>query len=305
MGESTRKNRSNANTPAQTEGAQNETTPSRQGSQRSSTKDAIGVRRVSFPRELLKPQKYITFIDFLAGFFVVVPPSAYMEHIHSLVLVFLSFQVLLYGGIYIVNDLFDLPSDRQHPKKKHRLIARRGIGPNHAQVIAIAFIAAGLLLSTCVGLRVLYFELTFLCLNLLYTWKLKEISYLDLLANAITHPLRVVFAFSLFGEPERDAWTIVVCVFFLYLALNSLRRHKELVEVGDHLRKALKGYTTRVLLAAAIACGAVLFSLVGFRSSIEALSLVLAAVFVYGAFLIGYALPRTWLGRLVDYALTH
>jgi 4-hydroxybenzoate polyprenyltransferase len=255
--------------------------------------------------ELLKPQKYVTFADFIAGFLVAVPPLAYSRHIPTLMLVFLSFQVLVYGGIYIVNDLFDLHTDRQHPAKKRRLIARGAIRPSLAGISAIALIAAGMLLGYFIDAAVLHFAVMFVCLNLLYTWKLKNIPYIDLLTNAITHPLRVAFAVALFGQLEKENWIIVACAFLLYLALNSLRRHKELGEVGNHLRKALRGYTSGVLLAITIACGAGLLILGGFRSSIQTLSLVVVAILVYGAFLVGYGFPDTWWGRGVNYALTH
>jgi 4-hydroxybenzoate polyprenyltransferase len=254
---------------------------------------------------LLKLQRFITFSEFLVGFFVSVPSSAYVEQIRPLVLTFISFQVLLYGGIYIMNDLANLQSDRKHPKKKLRPIARGKVRLEAARAVAILLVVSALLVGAFVDVRVVLFDLAFLCLNLLYTHGFRQVPYLDLLGNVLTHPLRVVFAFALFGWPEQDSWVIVACVFLLYLALIGLRRHKELVEVGDHLREALKGYSARLLLTTVMLSGAGLCSLVAFTSCTETVWIALLACSVYLAFAIGYVTPSSWLGWLVDYTLTH
>jgi 4-hydroxybenzoate polyprenyltransferase len=50
----------------------------------------------------------------------------------SLALLHLLFNVLLYGGIYTLNDVADLESDRLHPSKRRRPIASGAISEEAA-----------------------------------------------------------------------------------------------------------------------------------------------------------------------------
>ncbi|MBI3418904.1 MAG: UbiA family prenyltransferase, partial [Proteobacteria bacterium] len=54
---------------------------------------------------------------------------------------------LLSSAAYIFNDLRDIESDRQHPKKRFRLLAAGGALQKEAAILAMALIAAGVTLG--------------------------------------------------------------------------------------------------------------------------------------------------------------
>jgi 4-hydroxybenzoate polyprenyltransferase len=252
---------------------------------------------------LLKPQRYIHFTEFIIGYFAVVPTVAFVADAEKLLLIFVSFNVLLYSGLYIVNDLIDLPRDRQHPVKKNRPIAYGAIQPTVALVIAVLLILFGLLLGGWITPVIIYFELSFLIVNLLYSTILKRIPYLDVLGNAITHPLRVVFAICVFGQLETGHWIIIVGIFIMSVTLCSLKRYKELVEGGGRFRLSLRKYSRKWLFYLMVFCYPIMFSLLFFASSKFVLSVTAGGIFLCLTLFLGYITSVEPVKKIVDHIL--
>jgi len=252
---------------------------------------------------LLKPHRYIYFAEFLIGYFTVVPTAAFIADADMLLLIFISFNVLLYSGLYIVNDLIDLPRDRQHPVKKNRPIASGEIQPRTALVIAMLFILFGLLLGGWIAPAIIYFELSFLIVNLLYSTILKRIPYLDILGNAITHPLRVVFAICVFGQLKTQHWPIIVGIYIISVMLCSLKRYKELVEGGGRFRLSLRRYSRKWLIYLMVSCYPILFSLLFFARSKFVLFVVAGGTFLCLSLFLGYMTSKEPVKRMVDHIL--
>jgi 4-hydroxybenzoate polyprenyltransferase len=204
--------------------------------------------------KLLKPLRYIFFVELLIGYLVAMPPSSYPEGAGILLAVFASFQILLYSGIYIINDLCDLSWDRQHPVKQHRPLAAGMISPRIGLMTAVAFILSGLTLGYWVNSTVFMFEIGFLLLNLLYSERLRNIAYWDLFGNVITHPLRVIFGVCIFGYLKIEHWPIIACTALLAASIGLLKRYKELDEVGGCSRPSLRKYSRKGLLLVGISC---------------------------------------------------
>ena len=62
-----------------------------------------------------------------------------------LLTLYISFNVFLYGGIYAINDIADIKSDRRHPLKRKRPIAAGKVTVKSALIFALALIALGLI----------------------------------------------------------------------------------------------------------------------------------------------------------------
>ncbi len=254
---------------------------------------------------LAKPESYFNFTDFVIGYLIVIPMSAYQEHLDSLLWIFLSFSALLYSGIYIINDLIDLPRDRQHPVKRHRPIASKSIKPAVALVIAIVLMVAGLVTGYLINPTVFFFEIAFVFVNLLYSLVLNRIAYLDLIGCTITHPLRTVFAICAYGQLQPSHWPILTGITIIWLGYNILKRHQELVDVGDSVRLSLKKHSTRILVYSGIGCCPILIALFFLANSLLYLILIAIGNVYYISLLVAYLRGGKKIKKAIDYMLAN
>lgn len=130
------------------------------------------------------------------------------------------------GAIYIVNDIADLPADRLHPTKKNRPLAAGRLSVSAAAVTAglllIFSVTAGFYLNFLFGAALV----GFIILNFLYSFTLKNVVILDVLAIAVGFVLRVVAGALAIGVVF-SPW-LVFCTFFLTLFLAVSKRKSEL-----------------------------------------------------------------------------
>lgn len=145
----------------------------------------------------------------------------------------LAFALLcgMSSAVYIMNDLADLESDRQHPIKKHRPLPAGQLRPSVARTAALLIgggsLAAGFALSLPFGLILL----TYFAIQVAYTFYLKHVVLLDVMAVASGFVLRVGAGVAVIEVARFSPW-LYVCTALgaLFLALGK-RRH-ELVLLG-------------------------------------------------------------------------
>jgi 4-hydroxybenzoate polyprenyltransferase len=253
----------------------------------------------------LRPQKYVTFLACITGYLVVVPKPGDSLELSRLALFFLSFSVLVYSAIYMLNDIADRQSDMKHPIKARRLVASEAISTRAAVVIAAALILAGLAVAIFVSPLLVFWELGFVAFNVLYTLALKKIPYVELAANAATHPARVLLGGALFGGLGPGVLVTATAVATVYFSGNCLKRHFEMRNGETSLRTVLAHYRPRVLSTLALSALLAMFSLPFLASSGRELGILLFALCAHALMILGYY--RIWPGlyRLVEYALTH
>jgi len=151
--------------------------------------------------------------------------------------------------VYLVNDVADAESDRQHPIKRNRPIAL-GIVPAHialltAAILGAAALIAGFALGTTFGAIVA----GFLALNLAYSFWLKHVPILDVFGVAAGFVLRVGAGVSLITVTRFSPW-LYVCMTLLALYIGFGKRRAEMVLVADaarDTRRVLDGYTISFL----------------------------------------------------------
>jgi 4-hydroxybenzoate polyprenyltransferase len=140
--------------------------------------------------------------------------------------VFLIF-CLASGAAYLVNDLLDRASDREHPVKRRRPIASGELSPA-AAIAAAALIGAGALAAAALLDRRVAFVLgTYLLVNLLYSRVLKHLVILDVMTIAAGFVLRVVAGGIAVGV-ALSTW-LLLCTALLALFLGFGKRRHELV----------------------------------------------------------------------------
>jgi 4-hydroxybenzoate polyprenyltransferase len=155
--------------------------------------------------------------------------------------------VLLYGGIYTVNAIADLKSDKNHPLKRSRPLPAREISTKSAVGFSLALIAGGLLTGFLLfNIFVFYIYLAFLVVNAFYSLVAKDIAYFEIFVNAATHPLRFIMGvFLVHGEVPQ---ALLLAIFSLAFGLVTVRRCIEKDVKGWEARKVLRVYSNRILL---------------------------------------------------------
>ena len=143
----------------------------------------------------------------------------------DLLLAFVAFS-LCASSVYVANDLMDLESDRQHPRKRLRPFAAGTLpvwqGVAVVPVLAAASLAAALPAGMAfVGWLGVYFTLTWA-----YSWWLKRVAIVDCLTLAGLYTLRVVAGAAAVGL-TLSFWLLAFSV-FLFLSLAFVKRFAEL-----------------------------------------------------------------------------
>jgi 4-hydroxybenzoate polyprenyltransferase len=151
---------------------------------------------------------------------------------------------------YIFNDYMDMEQDKVHPLKKKRPLASGEISPRGAFMIAAALVAGliGLFTISSPPLIVYLLLLSYLILHVAYSYTLKDIVILDVMAIALGFVIRVsAGAFAI--EVDVSSW-LVLCAFSLALFLALGKRRHEVVILCDDAschRPVLENYNVALL----------------------------------------------------------
>lgn len=143
--------------------------------------------------------------------------------------------------IYIINDYVDIEKDKLHPEKKKRPLASGVITKKQALLLLLplCFIV---IFSAFLYLN--FYAIIVLCiyvvLNLLYTYKWKQVAILDVVIIAIGFVLRVVFG-GVITSIVVSKWALLL-TFSLALILAFGKRRGELLLIDNASRKSLSGY---------------------------------------------------------------
>ena len=155
------------------------------------------------------------------------------------------------SAVYLLNDVRDAPKDRLHPEKKNRPIASGQVAPTTAVVLAVVALVASLALSTLAEPALLWVIVTYLVLQLLYVFGLKNQPVLDLAVIASGFLLRALAGGAATDIAISD-WFLLVAGFGSLFVVAG-KRYSELVmleaedaEVGQ-TRSSLLSYTSTYL----------------------------------------------------------
>jgi len=143
-------------------------------------------------------------------------------------LAFLAFGACA-SSVYLLNDLLDLPDDRNHSTKRHRPLAAGSFPIMHALILipALLFGAFGLALWL-LPLQFTSVLAAYYVLTLVYSLWLKRVVMLDVVILAILYTARVV-AGSVAMTLVATFWILAFCM-FIFLSLALIKRYTELRE---------------------------------------------------------------------------
>jgi 4-hydroxybenzoate polyprenyltransferase/phosphoserine phosphatase len=146
---------------------------------------------------------------------------------------------LMTSGTYIINDLTDLASDRLHPRKRNRPLASGALPIAIAIPAAFLLMAGGLLAAFAANLHIAASLLVYLGLTLAYSFGLKRISIVDVLAIATLFTTRIVAGAFAYQTPA-SRWIVVFSLFF-FTSLALMKRTAETASLGAAGAKEIAG----------------------------------------------------------------
>jgi 4-hydroxybenzoate polyprenyltransferase len=133
----------------------------------------------------------------------------------------------LSGVVYLVNDVADRDSDRQHPLKARRAIASGAVSVRLALATAAVLGICGLIAAVVIGQPFALVAATYLALQIAYSGSLKHIVIIDVLTIAIGFVLRAVAGAEAVNV-EISHW-LLVCTILLALFIALAKRRHEIV----------------------------------------------------------------------------
>jgi 4-hydroxybenzoate polyprenyltransferase len=137
----------------------------------------------------------------------------------------------LSGVVYLINDVADRESDRQHPLKRHRPIAAGAVSVGLALGTAGVLGTAALAAAYVIGFRFGLVATGYLALLAAYSGPLKHIVILDVLTIAIGFVLRAAGG-AVAINVETSQW-LFVCTILLALFMALAKRRHELVLLAE------------------------------------------------------------------------
>jgi len=149
------------------------------------------------------------------------------------------------SAIYVINDLVDIESDRNHPVKKNRPLPSGRVSSKAAIIIASFLISILFWLLFYFNYEFILLVFAFVILNVLYSFWLKNVVILDIFSIATGFALRVLAGAFVIHVPI-SSW-LMLTTMFISLFLGVMKRHSELTVFaesnGSQSRKVLAKYS--------------------------------------------------------------
>jgi len=150
---------------------------------------------------------------------------------------------LVASGIYVINDYRDRHVDKLHPRKKLRPLASGAVSVTTAWVLIVVCIGFGMTWALSLDLAFFYLLLTYLLLNLAYSYGLKNIPIVDLFIVSSGFLIRVYCGGVIADLPITHWLSIMIMLLALFLIVAK-RRDDILIqtETGSIIRKSSQSY---------------------------------------------------------------
>ena len=153
--------------------------------------------------------------------------------------------------IYIINDIKDKEKDKNHPTKKNRPIAAGIISIPNALITAMLLLIITILILTYLSTFnkfISIYIITYILINIMYSFGLKNIPLLDVFILALGFLIRVLYGGSLINVEVSNWLFLTVLSISFYLGLGK-RRNELMVQekIGNNTRSVLKYYNKEFL----------------------------------------------------------
>jgi decaprenyl-phosphate phosphoribosyltransferase len=204
------------------------------------------VRRVKPWINLIRPTQQIKNGAVLLGAFASGNINSVSISINVLLLALA--WVGLSGFSYIINDITDLKTDKNHPEKSKRPIASGQISVLRGATISIFLICLSTLLLISLGKSLFFIGILYILINISYSLYLKNILVIDLLIVSSGFVLRGLSG-VLIVNARPSVWFLLLSVFgsLLLVAGKRSAQKREMGEIIRSHRESISLYSSSFL----------------------------------------------------------
>ncbi len=161
----------------------------------------------------------------------------------TLVVAFFAFSFAA-SATYVVNDLWDLDSDRAHPRKCRRPFASATLPILHGLAVAAGALVVAFLLALFVSKGFFVMLLLYVGLTSCYSWVLKTYVLIDVIVLSVLYTFRILAGSVAIGV-ETSSWLLAFST-FMFLSLALVKRCAELVLLEQNGAEATRGRDYRI-----------------------------------------------------------
>jgi decaprenyl-phosphate phosphoribosyltransferase len=176
------------------------------------------------------------------------------------------------SGCYIINDVMDVESDRNHPRKKHRPLASGAVSIKTAWSLALVLFAAAGLATAFVPIPNLWWVAALVgaySVNVAaYSVAIKKVVIADVMSLSLGFVLRVLGGCAASGVSP-STWLLNCTLFFaMFLAFGKRLGERRTVVDAASIRAVQGRYTDELLRMATVVTGvALLVTYAGYLES--------------------------------------
>ncbi|MEZ5498982.1 MAG: UbiA family prenyltransferase [Steroidobacteraceae bacterium] len=156
----------------------------------------------------------------------------------KMILAFLAFSCVA-SATYVVNDLWDIDSDRAHARKVRRPLASGQLSVVAALWLVVVLAFAGFALASMVSHTFAWIVVLYVAATLTYSSVLKSIVLIDAVTLSLFYALRML-AGGVAADIPLSTWLIAFAL-FIFLSLALLKRCSELIYLQSEARASAAG----------------------------------------------------------------
>lgn len=204
-----------------------------------------------FKMETLKNYlKLIRIKHYLKNFLVFAPLlfSGNFFEVTLLLKTLLSFIAFSFTAsvVYIINDIRDVEKDKLHPIKKERPIASGKVSKKEGIILAILLFIISIFINWNISTSPISFIilLSYLLMNIAYSFGLKNLPIIDILILSIGFLLRVFYGAVILNLNVSNWLYLTILSISFYLGLGKRRNE---IDKSKNSRKVLEHYNRNFL----------------------------------------------------------
>lgn len=154
-----------------------------------------------------------------------------------------TFAFLAFGlcasSVYLLNDILDLPSDRQHDKKCKRPFASGMLPIKHGVLLIPILLLAAFSISLYLPIGYIIALALYYIVTLAYSLKLKQVALIDVLVLAGLYTMRIIGGAAAINIVP-SFWLLAFSMFIFY-SLALVKRYSELLHIKSSAHGKISG----------------------------------------------------------------
>ena len=158
------------------------------------------------------------------------------------VLAFFAFSTCA-SSVYLINDLFDLASDRRHPRKSKRPFASGALSARSGLIVAVLLFGVSILIAVKISVWFCVVLASYYIITWAYTVRLKRHAIVDVLTLAGLYDMRIIA--GAVATMIRPSFWLLAFAIFIFLSLGIVKRYAELYDarLAGKARAHGRGYS--------------------------------------------------------------